>query len=205
MSQELYTRLAKLRLQLAQQAKAPAFIVFSNQTLVHMAQILPKTQETFLTIPGVGPIKWKKYGQFFLDVIIDYCKENERAPVEKKENSTPALASLLEQMLDFYQKRNWEQFHSPKNLVMDLTSEMGELAELFRWLTEEQSYYLDAEIYEEVRDEIGDIFKTLIYLAYKLGINPIEASSDKLLKMEEKYPVQKSYGKSLKYTQYTNQ
>lgn len=112
------------------------------------------------------------------------------------------LRALLQKMLDFYRRRDWEQFHSPKNLVIDLASEIGELVEPFRWLTEEQSYHLDPKTRENVRDEIGDVFRVLVYLSYKLGIDPIQASTKKLSKMEQKYPEEASRGKTLKYTEY---
>jgi GMP synthase (glutamine-hydrolysing) len=114
------------------------------------------------------------------------------------------LAPLLEKLLNFYQRRDWEQFHSPKNLVMDLASEVGELVDPFRWLSEEQSYHLDPKTLEEVRDEIGDVFKILVYLSYKLGIDPIDATCKKLAKMEQKYPEEACRGKALKYTSYTS-
>ena len=57
-------------------------------------------------------------------------------------------------MIGVFRARDWDQFHSPKNLVMNLASEMGELAEIFRWLTEKQSYTLDAKALEEASDEI---------------------------------------------------
>lgn len=113
-----------------------------------------------------------------------------------------ALEALLDTLLKFYRERDWEQFHSPKNLVMDLAAEMGELVEPFRWLTEEQSYELNAATLQEVKDEIADVFKTLLYLSYKLGIDPIEATYQKLEKMKEKYPIDACRGKSLKYTTY---
>jgi len=103
-----------------------------------------------------------------------------------------------------YNERDWQQFHSPKNIVMDLTSEVGELAEHFRWLTEEQSRRLDEEQLAEVSDEIADVFKAILYLAHQLGVDPIRASFKKLEKMEQKYPAEKSRGKALKYTAYIN-
>lgn len=112
------------------------------------------------------------------------------------------LKPLLEKMLDFYRKRDWEQFHSPKNLVMDLASEVGELVELFRWLTEEQSYRPDPKTLEDVRDEIGDVFNVIVYLSHKLGIDPIEAGCNKLVKVGQKYPAEACRGKALKYTHY---
>lgn len=112
------------------------------------------------------------------------------------------LLTLLEKILDFYRAREWEQFHSPKNLAMVLASEMGELVEPFRWLTEAQSYHLDGKTLEEVSDEIGDLFIILVYLSHKLGIDPIEASHKKLAKLDKKYPEEASRGKCLKYTHY---
>jgi dCTP diphosphatase len=205
--QGLYDTLSKLRLQLAKQANLPAYTVFNNQTLIQIAETLPQTKEALLNIHGIGPAKWEKYGQLLLDTIIRYCEKNAIVPKEKRSVATQSaeLSPLLEKMLNFYRERNWEQFHSPKNLVMDLASEIGELVELFRWLTEEQSYHLDAPTLEDVRDEIGDVFKCLIYLSHKLGIDPIEASSNKLVKMEQKYPAKASYGKALKYTHYQTQ
>ncbi len=58
---------------------------------------------------------------------------------------------VLAALLRFYKDREWEQFHSPKNLVMDLASEAGELLNLFRWMSEEQSYYPDPKTLQEVQ------------------------------------------------------
>lgn len=114
------------------------------------------------------------------------------------------LNSLLTQLLSSYQEREWDEFHSPKNLVMDLASEVGELIDPFRWLTGEQSNHLNEKVLTEVRDEIGDVFNTLIYLCHKLGINPIDAANEKLEKMKKKYPVELCRGKIDKYTAYEN-
>jgi len=122
--------------------------------------------------------------------------------IEKMHSSGGMLDPLIAKLLAFYRERDWEQFHSPKNIVMDLASEVGELIEPFRWLTEQQSYHLDEAALEQVRDEIGDVFIVLNYLAYKLGIDPIEASNQKLKKIGENYPVALSRGKALKYTAY---
>lgn len=111
---------------------------------------------------------------------------------------------VLGALLDFYKVREWDQFHSPKNLVMDLGSEAGELLDLFRWMTEEQSHNLDPKTKHDVRDEIADVFKAVLYLAHKLKIDPIQAAYDKFEKMKKRYPVEASKGKSLKYTEYEN-
>lgn len=110
--------------------------------------------------------------------------------------------ALILKMLTFHRERDWEQFHSPKNIVMDLAAEVGELVDPFRWVTEKQSYELDEKTKAEVKDEIGDVFKAILYLSYKLGINPLEAAEQKLEKMARKYPAQECRGKALKYTHY---
>jgi dCTP diphosphatase len=110
------------------------------------------------------------------------------------------ISTLLEKLFAFNRERDWEKFHSPKNLVMDLSAEVGELVEHFRWLTEEESTCLKPEILEEVKDEIGDVFKALIYLSHKLGIDPIEAAEVKLDKTSKKYPANLCKGKAVKYT-----
>ena len=109
---------------------------------------------------------------------------------------------ILKVLLDFYKERDWSQFHSPKNLVMDLASEVGELLDLFRWTTEEQSRSLDEEAMQNVRDEVADVFKAILYLAYQLNIDPIEATQQKIKKMEQKYPAELCRGKALKHTAY---
>lgn len=109
---------------------------------------------------------------------------------------------VLQALLDFYRARDWEQFHSPKNLVMDLASEAGQLLDLFRWMTEEQSYHPDPQNMQAIRDEVADVFKAILYLSHKLNIDPIEAAYQKFEKMRQKYPADLSCGKALKYTAY---
>ena len=113
-----------------------------------------------------------------------------------------SLFSLIQKMHAFYEARDWPQFHSPKNLVIDLASEVGEILDHFKWVTEEQSYQFDEETHQKVKEEIGDAFKSLIYLASKLGIDPVKAASEKLDKMELSYPIEMCKGKCLKYTAY---
>jgi dCTP diphosphatase len=89
----------------------------------------------------------------------------------------------------FIEERHWEQFHSPKNLVMALSVEVAEVVEHFQWLTEEDSKNLPPEKLAEVREEIGDIMIYLTELANKLGIDPVEAAKSKVAINEQKYPV----------------
>ncbi|MCW8955985.1 MAG: nucleotide pyrophosphohydrolase, partial [Gammaproteobacteria bacterium] len=99
-------------------------------------------------------------------------------------------------------QRDWNQFHSPKNLAMALNVEAAELLEHFQWLTEQQSSSLDAETLAEVADEIADIQVYLIRLADKLDINIVTATQTKIDKNAQKYPADKVRGQSKKYTKY---
>ncbi len=102
----------------------------------------------------------------------------------------------------FIKERDWQQFHSPKNLAMALSVEVAEIVEHFQWLTEEQSRNLPADKLAEVREEIGDVMIYLTELADKLGIDPVEAAKAKVRINEEKYPVDLVKGKTSKYTEY---
>ncbi len=102
----------------------------------------------------------------------------------------------------FIRERDWEQFHSPKNLAMALSVEVAEIVEHFQWLTEEQSTNLPPEKLTEVRQEIGDMMIYLTELADKLGIDPIEAAMTKVEINDQKYPADLVKGKAIKYTEY---
>ena len=112
------------------------------------------------------------------------------------------MKDLIEQVKKFREERDWNQYHSPKNLVMALLVETGELAEHFQWLTEEQSKSLPPDKLAEVQEEIGDVLIYLANLCEKLGIDPVQAAHDKLGKNRQKYPAFKVRGKSNKYSEY---
>jgi dCTP diphosphatase len=102
----------------------------------------------------------------------------------------------------FASDRDWDQFHSPKNLAMALSVEVAELVEPFQWVSEEGSKNLAKDTLDEVADEIADIQLCLIRLADKLGIDIIRAVDIKIEKNEVKYPADKVRGSSKKYTEY---
>ncbi len=112
------------------------------------------------------------------------------------------LKELIKRLQTIYGERDWAQFHSPKNLAMNLGVEVGELMEHFRWLTEAQSYVENPEELNEIQDEIGDVFAMIVYLSHTLGIDPVKAAHEKLTKMCLKYPVEQCKGLSHKYTKY---
>ena len=102
----------------------------------------------------------------------------------------------------FIRERDWEQFHSPKNLAMALSVEASEILEHFQWLTEEQSKNLPPEKVAEVREEIGDVMIYLTELADTLGVDPVEAAKAKLKINEQKYQADLVKGRASKYTEY---
>lgn len=122
--------------------------------------------------------------------------------VDKREPSarTDTLITLRDGLRRFAAERDWEQFHSPKNLATALAVEAAELLEPFQWLTEKQSCNLDAEQLAAVRDEVADVLLYLIRLADKLDIDLDAAARDKLVRNAAKYPVAKAKGSSKKYT-----
>ena len=100
-----------------------------------------------------------------------------------------ALDSLTRQLRQFAVERNWEQFHSPKNLASALSVEAAELVEHFQWLTEEQSRNLDAAAKEAVGQEIADVLLYLLQLADKLGLDVALEAQKKLALNAVKHPV----------------
>jgi dCTP diphosphatase len=113
----------------------------------------------------------------------------------------PRFDDLRRRLAEFAAERDWERFHSPKNLAMALAAEAGELLEHFQWLTEEQSAALAPEQREAVALELADIQLYLVRLADRLGIDLIEAAHRKIGINAGKYPVEKARGLARKYTE----
>jgi dCTP diphosphatase len=113
-----------------------------------------------------------------------------------------ALRALQQRVAAFAAARDWEPFHSPKNLAMALSVEASELVEEFQWLTEEQSRALEPERRERVRLELADVFIYLLRIADKLGVDLVAAANDKIVLNEKKYPTERVRGDARKYTEY---
>jgi dCTP diphosphatase len=111
------------------------------------------------------------------------------------------LQTLTQSLRDFAADRDWEQFHSPKNLAMALSVEAAELLEHFQWLTEAQSRQLSADKTAHVAAEAADVLLYLLQLADKLGIDLIDAARAKLVVNGQKYPVALAHGSSKKYSE----
>ena len=112
------------------------------------------------------------------------------------------METLIKKIRSFNAERDWDKYHSPKNLAMAFAVEVAEIAEHFQWLTDDQSRDLTNDKMVQVKDEIGDAMILLLNLSDKLGIDPVEAAKEKLKKNAEKYPVKKAKGKADKYTEY---
>lgn len=106
--------------------------------------------------------------------------------------------ALVRQLLAFRVEREWEQFHTPKNLAVAISVEAGELLEHFQW-TDDAHDSMDEERRAKVTDEIADVATLLAYLAHDLGIDIDNAVAAKLERSAARYPVAKSRGNARKY------
>lgn len=113
-----------------------------------------------------------------------------------------SLHDLKEQMATFVRERDWQQFHTPKNLSMALAVEAAELMEHFQWLSGEQSQQLDATTLQAVGEELADIFLYTLSLANTLQIDLSATTRAKLKKNESKYPREQVRGQAQKYSHY---
>jgi dCTP diphosphatase len=112
-----------------------------------------------------------------------------------------SILALSKALRRFATDRDWEQFHSPKNLAIALSVEAGELLEHFQWLTQEQSEGLSEGHLAKVRLELADVFLYLVSLSDKLGIDLVAAAFEKLEINAKKYPIELSKGSAKKYTE----
>lgn len=115
---------------------------------------------------------------------------------------TEAVHDLIQRLRQFAEARDWERYHSPKNLTMALAGEAGELIEHFQWLTEEQSHALSAEQRDAVALEMADIFLYLLRLADTLNVDLVAVAHEKIALNERRYPADQVRGSAKKYTEY---
>ena len=118
-----------------------------------------------------------------------------------KNHSGLALSDLRDSLRSFAAERDWDQYHSPKNLAAALIVEAGELLEHFQWLTDGASKSITTKQLVEVREEMADVLVYLVRLADKLNIDLLAAAREKIERNALKYPVKKSRGSSRKYTE----
>lgn len=116
-------------------------------------------------------------------------------------NSDNSLNQLMQLLRAFAMARNWDQFHSPKNLAAAMSVEAAEVLEHFQWLTSEQSTKLANDKKNDIALELADVLLYLIRLADKLDIDLIRAAHDKIAINDGKYPIDRAHGIALKYTE----
>ena len=101
------------------------------------------------------------------------------------------MDKLMQEIKQFNEERDWNQFHSPENLAKSIVIESGELLECFQWDSDYNK--------EEVCEELADVFTYCIQMAMKLNVNPEDIILNKLEKTKKKYPIDKAKGVSTKY------
>jgi len=112
-----------------------------------------------------------------------------------------ALHQLRDELRAFAAERDWDPFHSPRNLATALAVEAAELLEPFQWLTDEQSRDPSAETRAAVEEELADVLLYLVRLADKLGVDLEQAARAKIVRNAAKYPIEKAKGSARKYTE----
>lgn len=112
------------------------------------------------------------------------------------------LEDLSQRLLAFARVRDWEQFHSPKNLAMALAGETGELLEHFQWLSEQQSSQLEPDKKHAVSMELADILIYLLRLAERLDVDILDCAYEKMAINEQRYPADKVRGDARRADEY---
>jgi NTP pyrophosphatase (non-canonical NTP hydrolase) len=111
------------------------------------------------------------------------------------------LVSLRDTLRTFAAQREWDQFHSPKNLAAAISVEAAELLQHFQWMSDAESTRLSSDVISKVREEMADVLLYLIRLADKLDVNLFEAAESKIKMNAIRYPIEKARGTSKKYTE----
>jgi len=112
------------------------------------------------------------------------------------------MKTLKKEISKFVKERDWGKYHSPKNLAMGLSIEAAELAEIFLWLTEEESMQLNKTQLRNLKEEIGDVMVYLVNLADKFGLDPVQCAKEKNKINMKKYPKHIVKGSAKKYSEY---
>ena len=116
--------------------------------------------------------------------------------------SNDSLEGLRRRVADFATARDWDQFHSPKNLSMALIAEAAELVEHFQWLSEEESRVLSASKKQAVSHELADILIFLVRSAHMLDVDLLAAANEKIQINERRYPAEKVRGSAKRAVEY---
>jgi len=112
-----------------------------------------------------------------------------QSPATNTMTKKEPMKKLQSNLAQFVKERNWEQFHSPKNLAMALSVEASELMEIFQWMESKESRIVDPATRRHIEEEVGDVMIYLTMLAGKFDLDPVEAAHKKMVLNAKKYPV----------------
>ncbi len=118
-------------------------------------------------------------------------ENNYQNPKRNTNRNGEKMEKLQTALRTFAEERRWQQYHSPKNLAMALSVEVAELAEIFQWMTAEESRYVDDACKTHIAEEVGDVMIYLTMLADKFGLDPLSCAREKMILNADKYPVPK--------------
>ena len=119
-----------------------------------------------------------------------------------RDQDIKSLEALRDRLREFARERDWDQFHTPKNLSMALIAEAAELVEHFQWVEGDKSHLLEEKVRPAVEEEIADILIYLVRIADKLSIDLYRAAERKIAINARKYPADRVRGSARKYTEY---
>lgn len=111
------------------------------------------------------------------------------------------ITILTKKILKFQKDRDWKKFHNPKDVALSLVLEATEVMEHFQWKDEIEAKEYIKTHKAEIGEELADVLYWILLLSHDMDIDLVDAFNKKMNKNEEKYPVEKSKGKSLKYTE----
>ena len=111
------------------------------------------------------------------------------------------ISDLTKRIIDFRDAREWKQFHNPKDVALSLVLEAGEVMEHFQWKNKEEMEKYVIEKKDEIGEELADVLYWVLLMSHDLEIDVLDSLEKKIIKNEEKYPVDKSKGKHTKYNQ----
>ena len=109
------------------------------------------------------------------------------------------MKELQRRLQEFNAERDWDKYHSPKNLAIGISVEANELLDLFMWMTEDESKQPSEQRLERIKEEVGDVTIQLVNFCHKLGIDPVKCAYEKIEINRKKYPVERSFGSAKKY------
>lgn len=111
------------------------------------------------------------------------------------------IKDLTQKIIEFRKERDWEQFHTPKDLAISLTLEASEVLEHFQWKTNDEIKEYIKTHKEHIGEELADVFYWVLIMSHDIDIDIVEAFEKKMKKNAEKYSVEKAKGKHTKYTE----